>query len=81
MKKITLSRAYQNNLRNIRFNTNLIAASWSIFYKGEYACGASYNGMGIISVCFPCGLQVYSKSLTNIKRYIRAYKQNKLEVL
>lgn len=75
-----LNRQYQTTLRNRRSETNCIAASWSVFYKGEYVCGAIYSGQLICNVVFPCGLQVFSKSLSMSKQYIRAYKRGTLEV-
>lgn len=75
-----LNRAYQSRLRHQRWNCTIISSSWSIFYKGEYICGAYYNGVEILSVCFPCGLQVFSKSLPVMKKYTREYKAGRLEV-
>lgn len=75
-----LSRTYQSTLSHQRWNTNIIHSSWSLVYKDEYVCGARYNGVEILSVCFPCGLQVFSKSLEVMKKYVRAYKAGRLEV-
>ena len=74
-----LNRQYQTRLMHRRMETNCIAASWSVFYKGEYICGALYSGQLICSVVFPCGLQVFSKSLSRAKAYVRAYKAGRLE--
>jgi hypothetical protein len=76
-----ISKRYQNTLAYRRSSTNIISCSWSIFYKGGYINGANYNGVTILSSVLPCGLLVYSKNMDRIKSYIRAYKQNKLEVM
>lgn len=73
-----LNKTYQATL-SARRNTNLIHSSWSVFYKGEYICGAVYNGESIISVCFPCGLLVLTKSKDIAKKAIRAYQTGRLE--
>lgn len=73
------NRTYQKNLASQRWNTRLTCCSWSIFYKGEYICGAFYNDVEILSVCFPCGLTMYSKSLDVMKKYVRAYKAGRLQ--
>jgi hypothetical protein len=73
-----LNKTYQQTLA-ARRNTNLIHSSWSVFYRGEYICGAVYNGESIISVCFPCGLLVLTKSKDIAKKVIRAYKDGILE--
>jgi len=73
-----LSKAYQSTLFHQRWNCTLISTSWSVVYKDEYICGARYNGVEILSVCFPCGLQVFSKSLDAMKKYVRAYKKGEL---
>ena len=74
-----LNKTYQATLA-ARRNTNLIHSSWSVFYRGEYICGAVYNGESILSVCFPCGLLVLSKSMDIAKKAIRAYKVGRLEI-
>lgn len=74
-----LNKSYQATLA-ARRNTNLINSSWSVFYKGEYICGAVYNNTLIVSVCFPCGLVFLSKSMAIAKKAIRAYKAGGLEV-
>ena len=74
-----LNKTYQATLA-ARRNTNLIHSSWSVFYRGEYICGAVYNGESILSVCFPCGLLVLSKSMDIAKKAIRAYQAGRLEV-
>jgi len=73
-----LNKTYQNTLTTRR-NTTLIHSSWSVFYKGEYICGAVYNGQSIMSVCFPCGLLVLTKSKDIAKKYIREYEAGRLE--
>jgi hypothetical protein len=73
-----LNKTYQATL-SARRNTNLIHSSWSVFYKGEYICGAVYNGESIISVYFPCGLLVLTKSKDIAKKAIRAYQAGRLE--
>lgn len=73
-----LNKTYQSTLA-ARRNTNLIHSSWSVFYKGEYICGAVYNGVSIVSVCFPCGLLVLTKSKDIAKKAIRAYQAGRLE--
>ena len=73
-----LNKTYQQTLA-ARRNTNLIHSSWSVFYRGEYICGAVYNGESIISVCFPCGLLVLTKSKDIAKKAIRAYQTGRLE--
>jgi len=75
-----ISKRYQNTLAYRRASTN-ISCSWSVFYNGEYINGANYNGVTILSSVLPCGLIVYSKNMARIKSYIRAYKQNKLQVM
>ena len=72
------NKTYQATLASRR-NTALIHSSWSVFYKGEYICGAVYNGEAIVSVCFPCGLLVLSKSMAIAKKAVRAYKAGRLE--
>jgi hypothetical protein len=74
-----LNKTYQQTLAARRC-TNLIHSSWSVFYKGEYICGAVYNGESILSVCFPCGLLMLTKSMAIAKKAIRAYKVGRLEV-
>ena len=74
-----LNKTYQSTLA-ARRGTNLIHSSWSVFYKGEYICGAVYNGESIISVCFPCGLLALTKSKDVAKKLIRAYKAGRLDV-
>jgi hypothetical protein len=73
-----LNKTYQATLASRR-NTALIHSSWSVFYKGECICGAVYNGVSIVSVCFPCGLVMLSKSIYIAKKAIRAYKTGRLE--
>jgi hypothetical protein len=73
-----LNKTYQQTL-SARRQTTLIHSSWSVFYKGEYICGAVYNGENIISVCFPCGLVALTKSLDIAKKYIRDYKAGSLQ--
>jgi hypothetical protein len=73
-----LNKTYQATL-SARRNTSLIHSSWSVFYKGEYICGAVYNGESILSVCFPCGLVALTKSMAIAKKAIRAYKDGRLE--
>ena len=73
-----LNKTYQATL-SARRNTSLIHSSWSIFYKGEYICGAVYNGVSIVSVCFPCGLLMLTKSKDIAKKAIRAYQAGRLE--
>lgn len=73
-----LNKTYQATLA-ARRNTNIIHSSWSVFYRGEYICGSVYNGVSIVSVCFPCGLLVLSKSMDIAKKAIRAYKDGRLE--
>ena len=72
------NKTYQATLA-ARRNTSLIHSSWSVFYRGEYICGAVYNGVSIVSVCFPCGLVMLSKSIYIVKKAIRAYKVGRLE--
>ena len=76
-----ISEKYQSRLKHQSSSTNIISCSWSVFYKGEYINGANYNNVTILSSVLPCGLIVYSKNMARIKSYIRAYKQNKLEVM
>jgi hypothetical protein len=76
--KMKLNKTYQSTLA-ARRQTNLIHSSWSVFYKGEYVCGAVYNGESIMSVCFPCGLVVLTKSLDIAKKYIRDYKAGSVQ--
>ena len=73
-----LNKTYQATLASRR-NTALIHSSWSVFYRGEYICGAIYNGESILSVCFPCGMLVLTKSKDIAKKAIRAYKDGRLE--
>lgn len=73
-----LNKTYQATLASRR-STTLIHSSWSVFYRGEYICGAVYNGESIISVCFPCGLLVLTKSKDIAKKAIRVYKDGRLE--
>ena len=73
------NRTYQNNLANQRWNSTLISCSWSVFYNGEYICGAHYDDTEILSVCFPCGLVMYSKSMDVMKKYVREYQAGRLE--
>jgi hypothetical protein len=73
-----LNKTYQATL-SARRNTALIHSSWSVFYKGEYICGAIYNGVSIVSVCFPCGLVALSKSKDIAKKAIREYQAGRLE--
>lgn len=73
-----LNKTYQATLASRR-STALIHSSWSVFYRGEYICGAVYNGESIISVCFPCGLLVLTKSKDIAKKAIRVYKDGRLE--
>lgn len=73
-----LNKSYQATLA-ARRNTNIIHSSWSLVYKGEYICGAVYNDVSIVSVCFPCGLLVLSKSMDIAKKAIRAYQAGRLE--
>ncbi len=73
-----LNKTYQATLA-ARRNTGLIHSSWSVFYRGEYICGAVYNGVSIVSVCFPCGLLMLTKSKDIAKKAIRAYKDGRLE--
>lgn len=73
-----LNKTYQATLA-ARRNTNIIHSSWSVFYRGEYICGSVYNGVSIVSVCFPCGLLVLSKSMDIAKKAIRAYQAGRLE--
>lgn len=75
-----LNRAYQTRLDHQRSSTNIITSSWSIRYQGIYVCGATYNGVGIMSACFPCGLQIFSKSLARMQAMVRAYNKQELEV-
>jgi hypothetical protein len=72
------NKTYQATLASRR-NTSLIHSSWSVFYKGEYICGAVYNGESILSVCFPCGLLMLTKSKDIAKKAIRAYQAGRLE--
>jgi hypothetical protein len=76
--KMKLNKTYQSTLA-ARRQTTLIHSSWSVFYKGEYICGAVYNGESIMSVCFPCGLVALSKSKDIAKKYIRDYKAGRLQ--
>ena len=73
-----LNKSYQKTLA-ARRNTSLIHSSWSVFYRGEYICGAIYNGESIVSVCFPCGLLMLTKSKDIAKKAIRAYQAGRLE--
>ena len=73
-----LNKTYQATLASRR-STALIHSSWSVFYKGEYICGAVYNGVSIVSVCFPCGLLVLTKSKDIAKKAIKAYQTGRLE--
>jgi hypothetical protein len=73
-----LNKTYQSTLE-ARRQTNLIHSSWSVFYKGEYICGAVYNGESIMSVCFPCGLLALTKSKDIAKKFICEYKTGRLE--
>jgi hypothetical protein len=73
-----LNKTYQQTL-SARRKTTLIHSSWSVFYKGEYICGAVYNGQSIMSVCFPCGLVALTKSKDIAKKAIREYQAGRLE--
>jgi hypothetical protein len=73
-----LNKTYQQTLA-ARRQTSLIHSSWSVFYKGEYICGAVYDGESILSVCFPCGLVTLTKSLNVAKKHIRDYKAGRLQ--
>ena len=73
-----LNKTYQQTL-SARRQTSLIHSSWSVFYKGEYICGAVYNGDSIVSVCFPCGLVALTKSKNIAKKYIRDYKAGRVQ--
>ncbi len=73
-----LNKTYQQTL-SARRQTTLIHSSWSVFYKGEYICGAVYNGESILSVCFPCGLVALTKSKDIAKKYIRDYKAGRVQ--
>jgi hypothetical protein len=73
-----LNKTYQKTLA-ARRQATLIHSSWSVFYKGEYICGAVYNGESIMSVCFPCGLIVLTKSKDIAKKYIRDYKAGRVQ--
>jgi hypothetical protein len=73
-----LNKTYQSTLA-ARRQTTLIHSSWSVFYKGEYICGAVYNGESIMSVCFPCGLIALTKSKDIAKKFIREYKAGSLQ--
>jgi hypothetical protein len=73
-----LNKTYQKTLESRR-QTTVIHSSWSVFYKGEYICGAVYNGESIMSVCFPCGLVVLTKSKDIAKKHIRDYKAGRLQ--
>jgi hypothetical protein len=73
-----LNKTYQNTLA-ARRQTTVIHSSWSVFYKGEYICGAVYNGELIMSVCFPCGLVTLTKSKNIAKKHIRDYKAGRLQ--
>jgi hypothetical protein len=73
-----LNKTYQSTLA-ARRQTTLIHSSWSVFYKGEYICGAVYNGESIMSVCLPCGLVVLTKSKDIAKKAIREYQAGRLE--
>jgi hypothetical protein len=75
-----LDRKYQARLGHQRFSTNIITSSWAIRYQGIYVCGATYNGVDIMSACFPCGLQIFSKSLARMQAMVRAYNKQELEV-
>jgi len=76
-----LDRKYQARLGHQRFSTNIITNSWAIrLPKGIYVCSATYNGVDIMSACFPCGLQVFSKSLARMQAMVRAYNKQELEV-
>ena len=76
--KMKLNKTYQSTLA-ARRQTTLIHSSWSVFYKGEYICGAVYNGESIMSVCFPCGLVALTKSKDIAKKYIRDYKAGRVQ--
>ena len=79
--KMKISEKYQSRLKHQRNSTNIIDCSWSVFYKGEYINGANYNGVNILSAYMPCGLILYSKNMDMIKKMIRAYKTNRLEII
>jgi hypothetical protein len=76
--KMKLNKTYQQTLA-ARRQTTLIHSSWAVFYKGEYICGAVYNGVHIMSVCFPCGLVVLTKSKDIAKKFIREYKAGRVQ--
>lgn len=76
-----ISEKYQSRLRHQRNSTNIISCSWAMFYKGEYIHGANYNGVGILSAHMPCGLILFSKNMDMLKKMIRAYKTNLLEII
>ena len=75
-----LNKTYQSKLRNQCSTCIDINTQWSLLYKNHTIYGAYYCNDELMYVNFPCGLQVYSKSLQGIKRYIRAYVADKLDI-
>lgn len=76
-----ISKKYQLTLKHRCSSTNIVNCLWAVFYKGEYIHGANYSGVEILSSYMPCGLILYSKNMAMIKKMVRAYKTNMLEII